>query len=72
MLIINCYFSHSSNEEDVLKILPIEIFATVIHTTLLQQQLEQCNGLLCAIGVHLGHVQIINENQQLFAYRCVV
>ena len=46
--------AHSSNIADVLHVLPVEVFATVIHTTTLQQQLQESNGLLCAIRVHLA------------------
>ena len=56
------YLSHSCSEEDIFKHLPIEIFSSVIHTTLFQQQLQQSNGLLCSISIHLRHVQVINKN----------
>ena len=31
--------------------------------------MQQGNGLLCAIGVNLGHIEIINEDDELLAAR---
>ena len=61
------YLAHGSNEKYVLKGLPVEVLAPVVHSSLLQQQLEEGNRLLGPIGVHLRHIHIINEYDQLLA-----
>ena len=58
------HLPHGGNELDVLEQLPVEVLAPVVHASLLQQQLEQGDGLLGAVGVHLGHVHVVNEHQQ--------
>ena len=45
--------AHGCDVADVLHVLPVEILATVIDTAALQKQLEQSDGLLGAIRVHL-------------------
>ena len=45
--------AHSRNVVDVLHVLPIQIFTSVVDAPSLQQQLQQSYGLLRAVRVHL-------------------
>ena len=44
---------------DVLHVLPVELFPTVVHALFLYKQLEQCDRLLGAININPGHVEVV-------------
>lgn len=50
-------FAHGSNKTQVSKKFKVHLFTTVVHETFLQQQLQQGNGLLCAILINLQDTQ---------------
>lgn len=50
-------FAHGSNKTQVPKKFNVHLFATIVHETFLQQQLQQGNGLLCAILINLQETQ---------------
>ena len=56
------HLSHGCNELNIFEHLPVEVLATVKHASLLQQQLQQSDGLLCAVCINLGHVHVVYEH----------
>lgn len=47
-------FPHGSNEAEVFKDFVVKLLPSVIYASSVQQQLQKCNGLLCAIAIHLN------------------
>lgn len=59
-------FTHSSQISNISHVLPVEIFASIITTTSLQQQFQQSNRLLGSICVNLQFKIIKRSRIQIF------
>lgn len=46
-------FTHGCHESQILQYLAVELFAPVVHSAAVQEQLEQSDGLLGTVIVHL-------------------
>ena len=56
--------SRRAHRRDVVKVahlLPVEFLPAVVQTLALDEGLEQRDGLLRAVQVNLGHVQVVEE-----------
>mmetsp|Transcript_2862 Transcript_2862/g.10101 ORF Transcript_2862/g.10101 Transcript_2862/m.10101 type:complete len:413 (-) Transcript_2862:1489-2727(-) len=61
--------AHGAQEVHILDVLPVEVLAAVVEALAIDEHLEQRNGLLRAVQVCLGHVQVVDEYQELLAHR---
>ena len=61
--------SHRGNVEKVLHLLPVELLPAIVQTLLLDESLQQRDGLLGTVQIHLGHVQIVEEEHQSLPHR---
>ena len=64
--------AHPADHLHVLHVLPAELLPAVVEAPALDKELEQRDGLLCAVEVHSWHVEVVDKHDQPLAHRGAV